>query len=490
MTPSNAEVHLGHDFFLLLTVIVYGLAILNCVRIVSQNLNPQTALAWILVNLAFPYVGVPLYYLIGQNRLRTYSRKRIKSETRLSYIKNLKFAPEPTEFRDVGPHYDLFHRVLARINPSFQPRPCDIELLIDGESTFAAIFAGIAAARHYIFVQYYILRSDRLGRQFKDLLIQKAKEGVAIYLIFDDIGSFGLSRNYVHELKHHGVQVARFLPLTFPGTLQVNFRNHRKLVLCDGTVAFTGGLNVGDEYLGGKHMPYWRDTHLKIQGAAVRALADIFLTDWFFAAKKRIKVAPLKLTGEAAEGAAPQGPGLCQAQVVPFGPNDKDFVGILVFMQLIAAAQKRLWIATPYFVPDAGLERLLELAVLRGVDVRVLIPMKSDHHLVYWVSLSYAHELRARGIKFFLYTKGFMHQKLIVLDDSVAVLGTSNFDNRTFFLNFETVVIVHSSDFNQQCATVLERDFRDAAALDFTSSPWSTAYGFKARLARLLAPLM
>ena len=480
-----------HDLFLIATFAVYALAIYNCIRIISQNLNPQTAMAWIMVNIAFPWIGVPLYFLIGQNRLRRYARLRQHSEVRLTTLKSGDAEPDATDIPYASPHYDLFHRVLTRMNRNFRPRPCRVELLIDGENAFPAIFQAITEARHYIFVQYYILRADRLGLELKRLLIDKARSGVAIYLIFDDIGSFWLNRSYVRELEKAGVQVARFLPLNLPGSLQVNFRNHRKLVLVDGSVAFTGGLNVGDEYVGKSRLAYWRDTHVRVEGAAVNALKDVFLTDWYFAAKKRIKLAPLKIAGALGESPPPPAPTVnAQAQVVPFGPNDKDFIGILLFMQIIQAAQKRLWIATPYFVPDIALERMLELAVLRGVDVRILIPQKSDHHVVYWVSLSYAHELRSRGLKIYLYTKGFMHQKVMVIDDTVAVLGTSNFDNRTFYLNFETVLVLHSLDVNRQTAAMLEADFKDSVQLEPGVSELSRLDDFRIKLARLLAPLM
>jgi len=472
---------------MILTGLVYLLAIRNFLNIINRNINPPTAFAWILVNFLMPYVGVPLYYFFGENRLRSYVRRREKRRS-TSYTKTIAHAAD--DEAALLP-LDPFERVFTNLGESNRRHPGSVALLVDGQATFESIFAAIEGARHYVLVQYYIIRPDRIGMTLKELLIRKARAGVKVYLLYDYIGSLWLSQTYVRDLKSAGVAVARFLPFRFHRKSPANFRNHRKLVLVDGVVAFTGGLNVGDEYLslGSDQSSYWRDSHLKVEGRPVESLQRIFQDDWFFAARDKTRrsvmhLTPVRTTDEPrAEGHR------ALVQVVPFGPNDKVFVGLLLFMQAIQTAQKRLWIATPYFIPDGTLERLLELAILRGVDVRLIMPGIADHPLVHWVSLSYAIQLREKGLKVYLYHKGFMHQKFIIIDDEITLAGTSNFDNRTVYLNFETAILITSASFNRQVTTMLEEDMRHARPLDGPAQHgrW---YVFRARLARLLAPLL
>lgn len=483
---------ISDNVFLVIAVAIYGAAFYNVVRIVNQDREPQSALAWIVVNLVIPFVGVPLYFFLGENRLRTFVKKRQRSQVELDafrrYRENL---PEYKEVMRVDPHssLDVFGKLVKTSPDVFQPMPGGIQLLINGEETFQQIFHSIKRARHYIFVQYYIIRSDRLGVELRDLLIEKAKEGVAVYLLIDDIGSFFLADSYLRPLRQAGVQVVKFLPFRIPYQFQVNFRNHRKLVLVDGREAFTGGLNVGMEYVGKRKIGFWRDTHVHIVGPAVQALQHVFLDDWYFAAKRSIKLEPLQMR-------APDQPfshepmHMCAVQTVPFGPSDPFQVGVLLFMQIIQMAKKSLWIASPYFVPDSALERLLELAARRGVDVRIILPQKPDHLFVHWVTMSYAQRLLKQGIRVYMYQKGFMHQKVIQVDGELAVLGTSNFDNRSMFLNFETALLVHDKTMATETMAMLEADFADSTELKPSRQGDTLWRHFPQKLVRLLAPLL
>lgn len=401
----------------------------------------------------------------------------------------------PTNLRD-------FSLSFGRFGEIYEPSMAAVKLLIDGHETFHEIFESIARAEKYILIQYYILRSDRLGLELQKLLIAKAKSGIAIYLLYDDIGSFNLSRSYVTALKTGGVAVASFLPIhSWKRGLQLNFRNHRKLVVVDGETAFTGGLNFGEEYLSGfpllgrKHKGKWRDTHLKIHGRdSVRRLEEVFLDDWHFATGDSLDELIQNMIVEQSIRElppSPEGPEIIQ--VIPSAPTDEALVGVLLYMLTIQKAQRRLWIATPYFVPDTPLMRELELCSLRGVDVRLIIPRESDNRLVHWVSSTYAKKLREAGVRIYFYEAGFMHQKVVLVDDDFSLVGTTNFDNRALYLNFETTLAIHGKKFCQNVASMLTIDLAESSTLDDPATGSRFAQFLKLQrenLSRLLAPLL
>ncbi len=484
-----------HDFVLYITAALYFVAVYNCYKVIGNRMTPAATLAWIMIQLTLPFIGVPLFFLLGDFRIKGYAKRHKRRVAELTSAGDVLIppaAPDPDELPEaLRENYIMFRRVFSKFGPEYEPQPGAVELLVDGADTFKAIFEAISKATHYIFVQYYIVRSDRLGLELKRLLVEKAKAGIPVYMLYDDMGSFWLKRQYIRDLRNAGVKVARFLPIAnFKRFFQMNFRNHRKLVIVDGTHAFTGGLNVGEEYAAKRSKKYewrtWRDTHLKISGTPVLQMEEIFFEDWYFA------------TGEKLEPLIPDTPDAHEVesieavvQLVPTGPTDPAFIGPLLILQLCNSAKKRLWIATPYFVPDAAIMRALELAALRGVDVRLMIPRLSDNTFVHWVSLSYASELHSRNIKVLLYDAGFMHQKAFLVDDSIATLGTMNVDNRALYLNFETTVVIHGEVFNRRVEKMLEKDFLSCKYLEFESRPLLlTLKRLRGNAARLLAPLL
>jgi cardiolipin synthase len=330
-----------------------------------------------------------------------------------------------------------------------------------------------------------------MGMELKRLLIAKARAGIAVYMLYDDMGSFWLSSEYLADLQTAGVKVERFLPIwRFKRFFQMNFRNHRKLVVVDGKLAFTGGLNVGEEYAARRSRKagtrYWRDSHIRISGSPVTQLEDVFLEDWYFATGEKIDISKLAPRPDPLDDVARP-----ILQIIPTGPTDETLVSLLFILQLINSATKRLWLASPYFVPDPTLIHALELASLRGVDVRLMLPRVSDNRLVHWVSVSYASELQSRGVKVMLFTSGFMHQKVIIVDDTLTAVGTMNLDNRAMYLNFETTVLVHDFKFNQTVAQMLERDFLRCRDLRQSRTPLRrTLAKLRGNAARLLAPLL
>lgn len=391
---------------------------------------------------------------------------------------------------------EVFRRVFRRLGDYFEPTGNVVSLLIDGENTFREIFKAISEAESYIFVQYYVLRSDRLGLELKKLLVQKAEEGISVYLLYDDMGSFWISKDYIRDLKKSGVRVAKFLPVTsFSRLFQMNFRNHRKLVVIDGYKAFTGGLNVGEEYVGKAESRdrYWRDTHVEVLGEAAIQLEEVFLEDWYFSTREVIELGFFERNQEARHVSLKSLPGSHAGivSVIPTGPTDEGDHGLYLFMQIIQAARSRLWLATPYFVPDQTLLNEFELAVLRGVDLQILLPGCPDHRFVQWVSEHYAEKLQSFGAKIFHYNKGYMHQKIAIIDENLVAMGTINFDNRAIFLNFETTLLISSESLNRECSNVFSSDLTDST--EYVQEPnrfLNVGKKVRAGVARLVEPLL
>lgn len=489
-----------HSLVTLGLVLLYGLALLNCVRVLGDRVSSGAAIAWILINVTLPMIGVPLYLLVGNYRIRGYVKRHKAGVKAIEQVDPSIYLPPPVNpeilpdpLRD---RVQSFKTLFDSFNdPLFDQQLGACDLLIDGKSTFEAIFAAIANAKHYILVQYYIVRSDRLGLELQRLLIEKARAGIPVYLLYDDMGSFWLSRHYINALRAAGVRVARFLPIaSFKRVFQLNFRNHRKLVVVDGLQAFTGGLNVGEEYATRRRRRglkrkdkyaqkiYWRDTHARVSGGIVARMEDVFLEDWFFATEEIVNIdspAPAPQQHDTA------------LQFIPMGPTDDALVSVLFVLHLINSAQKRLWIATPYFVPDNSIVRALELAARRGVDVRLIVPKISDNAVVHWVSLLYAEALQARGVQVLLYEAGFMHQKVYLVDDDTAAIGTMNLDNRALYFNFEMMVLTFGRDFAGRVEAMLKRDFLSCRFLTPERHRLRRALkNWRANTARLLAPLL
>jgi cardiolipin synthase len=329
-----------------------------------------------------------------------------------------------------------------------------VELLIDGAATFDSILDGVDAAKEYILAQFYIVRDDQLGAAVADRLIKKAREGVRIRLLYDEIGSSDLPDSYVERLEAEGIKVSAFHSTKGLGNrFQINFRNHRKIVVVDGKVGWVGGANVGDEYLGrDPKFPNWRDTHVRIDGPAALQLQLSFGQDWRWATGDIIDVPwrvphTEELTGDAV------------VLVLPTGPADRLESASLMYQQAIHSARERVWISSPYFVPDQGVLASLHLAALRGVDVRVLIPETGDSKLVYYSTWAFAGDLLESGISIYRYQPGFIHQKVFLVDDFLSGVGTANCDNRSFRLNFEVTALIHQTEFARSVERMFETDF-------------------------------
>jgi len=447
-------------------------------RAVTSARTPQGAVGWVVFLLSAPYIGVLLYLFLGHHRYRGYLISRRTSERVIDGVRQLGAAnaPEAPPRVDPAPFERIADLPVVRGNA--------LVPLIDGQATFDAIFAAIDAAEHYVLIQFFIVHDDRIGRGFRDRLTAAAERGVTVRFMADAVGSKSLPGSYREALRRAGVKVAD--PTAGKGPrnrFQINFRNHRKTVVVDGKVGFTGGLNVGDEYMGrDPRFGPWRDTHLEMRGPVVAQLQLIFAEDWHWASGEAL--------GEQVDWKAARADEDTAALLVPTGPGDSMETGALFFFSAIAAARERIWIASPYCVPDTDILTALKHAALAGRDVRLLLPEMIDHHIPWLAAFAYFDELREAGVQIWRYQRGFMHQKVVLIDDACAAIGTTNLDNRSFRLNFEAMVMGFDDDFAATVASFLEEDFAHATLLDKPLAEQAVRVRYGAPVARLFAPLL
>ena len=434
-------------------VLVYVMAIVSALEAIMQARTSQGAVAWTISLLTLPYITVPLYLVFGRNKFDGYLEQRDEIEKEsLRLIRQTSGLIEqhivPVS-NDTPLYASLFN--LARMPATTGNR---VELLIDGQQTFDSLLEGLARAEKFILFQFYIIRDDNLGRRLCRILADKARAGVKVFLLYDEIGSRPFASTRIHKhMEMTGVRVAPFN--TTQGRrnrFQLNFRNHRKNVVVDGKYAWIGGHNVGDEYLGlNKRIGLWRDTHTRVEGPAVLGAMQAFATDWRWATRSPMDIEWVFSTEKKGDSTV---------LVFPSDPASEYEEAGLMYHQAIVAATRRIWIASPYFVPDHGIVSALQLAALRGVNVRVLIPDEPDGPVVAMANWAYTQDLLPVGVKVYRYQGGFMHQKVLLMDDQVSGVGTANFDNRSFRLNFEVTLLVHDTAFALDVEAMLQADFR------------------------------
>ncbi len=441
--------------------ILYALTILGIIAVVvSENRNPVKSLAWVTVLLVVPVVGLVLYIVFGRN----IQNKRIISRRNRRKLRRLGAGggTDPSKIEDAGavmPQINLAYALCG----SHYYEGNDVGIFDNGQEKFDALLADIAAARSYINMQYYIIVNDNIGIRVMEALMERARAGVKVRLIYDHVGSFKLSNRYLRRLKEAGVEAYPFFKVVFPpfGT-RINWRNHRKIVVIDGKVGYIGGMNVADRYVdGGKLFDVWRDLHLRVEGPAVFALQQSFAVDWNFMGQPLLEEGPL---ATAVKGHS------VGMQLVTGGPTTQWLNMTLVFQQAIARARKCIYIQTPYFIPSEGLVHALQVAALSKVDVRLMIPRRSDSDMLRWASFCYVQECLRAGIKVYLYEKGMLHSKAIIIDDDFCTVGSTNFDFRSFEHNFEANMLIYSTDFNARMKALFVRDMRDSRRV--TSSAW------------------
>ena len=462
-------------------VALYVVGILHVFHALMHVRTAQGTIAWVVSLITMPLLAIPIYWLLGRTRFHRNVGGRREKDDRLGKLaeamhQSLRHCE--MEIPDDG----AFERAAQTLGGLPFTRGNELELLIDGDVTFDRIFQVIRESQDYLCVNFFIVKSDILGTRFQQALIERAKAGVRIYFLFDEVGSHKLPRRYLNEMKEAGIECESFgINRFWWSRFQLNFRNHRKIVVSDGKVALIGGLNVGDEYLGrDQRFGEWRDTHLKMQGPVVQAVQLVFLEDWFWASNRVPELHWDTKTEVDNQIAA----------IIPTGPADPADSWQLVVAEAANSSRKRLWIASPYFVPDEGVLTALQAASLRGVDVRILIPERADHLLVWLSAFSYYEQILPFGVRLFRYHRGFLHQKVILIDDRLASVGTANLDNRSFRLNFEISAFSPDRKFVDEVATMLTNDFshsREAELKDYSNKPF--LFRAASRAARLLAPI-
>ncbi len=469
-----------------LIAIAHVLGVIAACHAILNTRTSQGAIAWAVSLTAMPYLTLIPYLFLGRSKFSGYVDAR-RHETAALRTRTRATPPaDASAPRDLpaGAPGEAAVRALTRLAGTPFLAGNAVRTLVNGDATFSAILAAIERARRYVIVQFFIVRDDALGDMLRDALLACAARGVRCYLLYDSIGSFDLPQRYVGALRAGGVEVHPFAThRQFVNRFQLNFRNHRKIVVVDGEVAFVGGHNVGVEYLGANpRLSPWRDTHIQVRGPAVARIQDVFAEDWHWATQTLPPDAPPP---------APRPDSDMHCLVVPMGPADPQETGSLFFVAAIDAARERVWITTPYLVPDEAVIAALKLAVMRGVDVRILIPSRRDHYVVFEASKLYARDLIAAGVRIFRYRPGFLHQKVVLVDHAAAAIGSANLDNRSFRLNFEIMVLTVDAGFAAEVDAMLSRDFAEAFEVDAGEYRRASAWRRVAmHVARLFAPIL
>ncbi len=454
-----------------------------------ERRKPTATLSWLLLMLFLPGFGFLLYMFLGQDL-----RKK-----RLFYIKE---GEEREIFTLVQQQEENFHNnELVFNNPRVQEYKEIIHLHLnnqalytqdnwvrmyqDGADLFRDLAAAIEQAKKYIHLEYYIIRNDNLGKSILDLLVRKARQGIEVKLLYDGMGCMRLPRTFFRPLIEAGGQTANFFPPLLPYiNLRINYRNHRKICLIDGEDGFTGGFNIGDEYLGISELGYWRDTHIRIKGSALDDLEMRFLLDWRYASCDNF-IADSRYFPKR----VPQGD--TGIQIVSSGPDSKWSAIKNGYLKMISSARRNIYLQTPYFVPDDSILEGLRIAALSGIEVCLIIPGKPDHFFVHWASLSYVGELLEAGVRCFTYNRGFIHSKLIVVDGMLSTVGTANLDIRSFELNFEVNAFIYDEKLSREFEAAFIKDLEDCTEITMAGYlSRSVSVRVKEAFCRLLSPLL
>lgn len=465
--------------------------IISICVILHDKGDPVKSTSWIVVIILLPVVGFLLYIYFGRNwrKKKIFSRKELKDYEQIEELvrqqlyelnkSSILQRPEIEEFRGMI-------TLLLNNNKSLLTVKNRIKILNNGTATFDAIKESLRAAKSFIHLEYYIFADDQLGHEIADILIEKAREGVEVRFIYDDVGSWGLKKSFLKTLTDAGIEVKCFMRVRLPWlTSKVNYRNHRKILIVDGKVGYTGGINIAQRYISGtKKLGPWRDTHVKLEGESVAMLQVVFLTDWYFVSGKVLSNQERYLPRTDVEEEH-------MVQIAASGP-DSDWASIMqMFFAAITHAKHHIYICSPYFTPNQAMLTAIKVASLSGVDVRIMIPSHSDSKIVYWASRSYIGELLDANVKVYLYRKGFHHSKLIMIDGTFSSVGTANMDMRSFEDNFEVSAIMYDREVTAELEQTFMDDLADSRFV--TREYWETRpllHSIYESFSRLFSPLL
>ncbi|NOU17963.1 MAG: cardiolipin synthase [Bacteroidales bacterium] len=475
----------------LILIIIYAITVFStAIMVVREKRDPVKTTSWVLILILLPIAGLIFYIFFGQyhRKEKIFNRKGLRDLEQLESLSHLQIVKLHKEnFNRSSKIIDNLNIITLLLNnsKSLLTEFNEVEIFQDGNGAFNSIIDVLNSAKSTIHIEFYIVSDDKIGNRIKDILIEKAKLGIEVRLVFDDVGSWSLPKRYIRSMREAGVSVYPFMEVKFPLlTSKANYRNHRKIIIVDGKIGFVGGMNIADRYIeGSKELGPWRDTMIKLIGEAVHSLQAIFLVDWYFVSNQIINDREKYFPEQNVSSHHP-------IQITACGP-DSDWASIMqTFFLAITKAKRHIYIASPYFVPNESILTALKTASLSGVDVRIMLPGKSDSTVVYWSSLSYVSELLDAGIKVYLYQNGFNHSKILMIDSSFASVGSANMDIRSFEDNFEIAAIIY----DEQITGLLEKSFLNDLSRSkmVISEEWnlrSHKYNLKESIARLFSPL-
>lgn len=470
--------------------------IIVCLRIIFDTTSINKTLAYLLFVVFVPFVGILFYFWFGTNyrKRRVYSKKLIDDDVIAQrIIEGVVSRTELNLQREIDAIGDGRSLVKFLLRDSFSPLTGGnaVKLLRNGEEKFPDVLASLERARHHIHLEYYIYEDDTIGNQVKDLLIRKAKEGVRVRVIYDAFGSQSIRKDLARELIAGGVEAypfnrIRFIVLANP----IHYRNHRKIIVIDGNCGFVGGINISDRYINDpRYKPqkkvYWRDTHLRIEGPGVQYLQYLFFCDWNFCSGKKLHpdqyYFDIRRHPEGREN----------VQIAASGPDSPTSTIMLSLVKAINLARKELLLITPYFIPGESILNALKVSALSGVSVKIIAPGVSDSRLVNAAAWSFYGDMLSAGVEIYLYQKGFIHTKCMVVDDYISIVGTANMDYRSFDVNFEVNAVVYGTTLAAELRADFFRDLGDSRKID--PEVWRSRPKYKQlpeRIARLLSPLL
>ncbi len=472
--------------------VLYSMVILGVVVLLLLEHNrPTKTLAWLLVILFIPVLGLVLYLFFGFNyrKEKLFDDKKVKKKLRIDAVRKAQLKDFNDEAQDIVPETEdkafIQNNIKLLLNNSrtVYSRRNKMEILPGGDEKLAALLKDLDEARQFIHLEYYIIKNGRFSEAIKGKLVQQAQKGVEVRVLYDDVGSWNLNPDFRNSIQAVGGELAAFMPVRFPlFTSRFNYRNHRKMMIVDGEIAYTGGININDKYLAGKERK-WRDTHLRLEGEVVKSLATIFMLDWHFATGKWLDAAfyfpPTKIEADTL------------LQVVASGP-DTPYPGIMhAYFNAICTAKSFVYIATPYFVPNQSILTALKTTALSGVDIRLLIPAEGDSRVVTLTGQSYFEELMEAGVRIYRYLPAFIHCKVMIADEIFGSVGTANMDIRSFETNFEVNTVIYDKKMNAELKRQYLADLEESEEVDLAVfKDRTTRIKLAEGIARLLSPLL
>ena len=482
-----------HGVYVTLVVIYEIIKVVAIVHVLMDNRHPVKTMAWAMVIYFVPVAGLVLYLFFGLNtrREKLISQRSLDQLTRRSMLGFV----DQTDMQ-VPERYKQMVELFVNENSALPFKNNKVELFTNGYSFFLSLIADIGRARHHIHVDVYIFENDALGRLVRDVLIDKARQGVEVRVIYDDVGSWSTDSEFFEQMRDAGVEVSPFLPVRFPQFAgKVNYRNHRKIFVIDGEVGYVGGYNIATRYVKGRDGMSWRDTMVRLTGNGVYGIQCTFLIDWYFVDRTMISSRDYypPLSSAPVKGSISQVVNSCISQVVNSSPSSPYPSIMHGYVRALIEAQRYVYIQTPYFMPTESVLVAMKTAAIGGVDVRLMVPRKGDAHVVAWASRTYLREIMEAGVKVYMYSGGFLHSKILVADDSMATCGSTNVDFRSFENNFESNVFFYDADTAVRFRKMFEVDITSSVLLN-SLPPERLQVSFFSRLwesiTRLLAPVM